>query len=65
MSVAVYIDGRPAERFEAYREILKRLGKLPNESNDLIEVWTTLPPHRATQRPVWLNPLVTALRSSG
>ncbi len=45
MSAAVYIDGRPAERFEAYREMLRRLGTLPSESNDLIEVWTTLPPH--------------------
>lgn len=25
MSVAVYIDGRPVERFEAYREILRRI----------------------------------------
>jgi hypothetical protein len=41
MSVAVYIDGRPTERFEAYREILRRLGTLPDESNDLIEEWTT------------------------
>ncbi len=56
MSVTVYLDGRPAERFEAYREILEQLGALPDQSNDAFKVWTTQPLHCATQRSVWLNP---------
>jgi hypothetical protein len=34
MSITVYIDGRPAGRFEANREILGQLESLPDQFND-------------------------------
>jgi thiamine-phosphate pyrophosphorylase len=56
MSVCVYIDGRPAECREDYREVIGGLGPIPDESQGRFELWTNQPCGRATSQSVWLNP---------
>jgi len=56
MSVSVTIDGQPAERSEAYLEVLRDLGAVPNESQKHFEVWTSQPAGPATSESIWLAP---------
>jgi thiamine-phosphate pyrophosphorylase len=56
VSVCVYIDGRPAECREDYREVIEGLGPIPDESRGRFELWTKQPYGRATSQSVWLDP---------
>ena len=60
MSVAVYIDGQPAEEFATYRMALEALGPAPDESQQVFELWTAPPKDDAAPRSVWLNPPLSA-----
>lgn len=56
MSITVQIDGQPAEQFQSYIEALTTLGPVPDESQQLVEIWTVPPLREATVHSVWLNP---------
>ena len=57
MSVSVYIDGQPAERSQAYLDVLGKLGPVPDDSQERFDLWTSQPPPRVTPRSVWFAPL--------
>jgi len=62
MSVSVYIDGQPAERSQAYLEVLGNLGPVPDESQKHFELWTSQPAGPVTSESVWLAPSTVSER---
>ena len=64
MSVTIYVDGRTAEHFTQYLDVLSQLGPIPDESECSFEIWTGQPQNRATPRSVWLNPPTEAVRAN-
>jgi hypothetical protein len=49
VSVSVYIDDRPADCREDYKEVIGQLGAAPDESRNRFELWTL---NRAVVSPV-------------
>lgn len=62
MSVCVYIDGRPAECREDYREVIGRLGPILDESQGRFELWTNQPRGLGPIYPTVTKPMRTALQ---